>query len=368
MELINNTRYPVKIYQTLSSGGQRFASVLVKASYNFPEKNNSRAHPAEQQDDILLSDIFSAEPGLSSPLFEADLAPHKPRCDVLVHANAYTENGTPQKELIVALKLATCEKKILVTGNRIWKNGIFGVSPSKIESFTKMPINYDHAFGGQWSDKNPKSSIYYDENPIGCGFAKGKFIKQLAGKKLPNLNESHRVVKNHSVNYRPMSFGPIGRNWQPRLNHAGTYDEYWKENIFPLPPENLNELYYQSAPEDQQIDYPKGGEVLSLWHMNATRSLIQFPLPNLTLLIHLVTRDNNQHQLEPVVDTLQINCETQKLHICWRARFPIKRSFKEIEAVVVGNGFKLWHQSQINQRSCCGSEDDSQQEVSDVRS
>lgn len=356
MELINNTQYPAKIYQTISSDGCRFASIVVKASYAFPQHNNERARPAEQQEEILLSDVFAAEPGLSAPLFESDLAPHKPRCDVLVHANAYTENSKPETELIVAFKLGACEKRILVTGKRIWKKGILGLTPSKTEKFTRIPINYGLAFGGQWSNDNPTDSICYNTNPIGCGFAKGKFVKQLLGSNLPNLNEHNRFVNDYSGNYCPMSFGPIGRSWQPRLAYAGTYNEHWKENIFPLPPADLNDLYYQSAPADQQIDYPKGGELLSLWNLHPTRPLIQFPLPQLTLPIHLVTRDNKTHLLASVVDTLQIDCEKEQLHICWRTRFPIRRSLREIEAVVVGSGFKIWYQSHINQRSCCGDE------------
>lgn len=359
MELINNTQYPAKIYQTIGSDGRRFASIVVKASYAFPRQNNERARPAEQQKDILLSDVFAAEPGLSAPLFESDLAPHKPRCDILIHANAHTENGKPEKELIVAFQLASCEKRILVTGNRVWKNGLLGLTASKIEPFSKMPIEYGRAFGGQWSNDNPADSICYNANPIGCGFAKGKFVKQLIDAPLPTLNEHNRIVDSYSGNYRPVSFGPIGRSWQPRLAYAGTYDDNWKENIFPLPPADLNDLYYQSAPADQQIDYPKGGEMLSLWNLHPTRPVIQFPLPQLTLPIHVVTRDNETHPLESVVDTLQINCEQEQLHICWRARFPIKRSLQEIDTVVIGSGFKIWYQSHINQRSCCGDDDES---------
>lgn len=181
MELINNTKYPAKNYQTIGDSGQRFASIVVKASYAFPAQNNERARPSEQQDAILLSDIFVAEPGLSTPLFESDLAPHKPRCDILIHANAYTENNKPETELIVAFKLSSCEKRILVTGNRVWKKGILGLTPSKTEKFTSIPINYGHAFGGQWFNDNAADSTCHAANPIGCGFAKGKFIKQLIG-------------------------------------------------------------------------------------------------------------------------------------------------------------------------------------------
>lgn len=354
MEFINNTKYPAKLYQTLDGSGQRFASIVVKASYSFPEKNNERARPATQQSEIILSDVFVAEAGLSAPLFESDLAPHKPRCDILIHANAHTTNNKPEKELIVGFQLASCEKKILVTGNRIWKKGLLGLTPSKPAPFTIMPIHYGLAFGGKLTDGNTSDSICYPENPIGRGFAKGRYTKQLTGNPLPNLNEPHRPVDNHSSNYTPMSFGPVGRSWQPRLAYAGTYDDNWKENVFPLPPADLNELYYQSAPEDQQIDYPKGGEIISLYNLHPTRSFIQFPLPNLTLPIQLICQKGFEHTLESNVDTLIIDATTENIFITWRARFPIKRSLLEIKTVFIGQGINIWKASQRTQGGCCG--------------
>lgn len=354
MELINNTKYPAKLYQTMDSSGQRFASIVVKASYRFPEHNNERARPTEQQENILLSDVFAAEPGLSAPLFESDLAPHKPRCDILIHANAHTENKKRETELIIGFQLGTCDKKILVTGNRVWKKGLLGVTPSKPEPFTTMPIHYGLAFGGQWSDENTATPLCYAENPIGRGFAKGRYVKQLIETLLPNLNEPLNPVENYSKNYRPMSFGPIGRSWQPRLAYAGTYDEHWKENVFPLPPADLHEIYYQSAPADQQIDYPKGGEIISLWNLHPIRPLIQFPLPNLNLPVQLICQRGIEHSLASKVDTLVIDVTTEKFFITWRSRFPIKRSLHEIKAVFIGQGIKLWKASQRQQGGCCG--------------
>ena len=354
MELINNTKYPAKLYQTMDSRGQLFASIVVKATYLFPENNDSRARPAEQQSDLFLSDVFIAEPGLSAPLFESDLVPHKLRCDILIHANAFTKNSKPETELIVGFQLGDCNKKILITGNRFWKKSLFGLTPSRPEPFTSMPIHYGLAFGGQWTDENTAESICYQENPVGCGFAKGKYTKQLNGTQLPNLSEPLNSIETYAANYRPMSFGPIGRSWKPRVAFAGTYDDHWKDNIFPLPPSNLDERYYQAAPKDQQIEYPKGGEILSLWNLHPTRSEIQFSLPNLNLPIHVICERGIEHTLASNVDTVMIDATTEKILISWRARFPIKRSLREITGIFIGQGMNLWKANQRQQSGCCG--------------
>jgi hypothetical protein len=59
--------------------------------------------------------------------------------------------------------------------------------------------------------------------------------------------------------YRPMALGPIPRVFPTRLRYAGTYDDHWKDKIFPFLPPDFDERYYQCAPLDQQIAPPAPG-------------------------------------------------------------------------------------------------------------
>lgn len=353
MEIINHTRYQAKVSQSIEADGHRFAIIMVKATYQFPKNNDGRPRPSAEQHPILLADSYLGEPGFSTPLEECDIAPEKRRCDVIINACGYTENAKPAKELLVAAKVSSMEKRIQIVGDRKWKNTLFGPTPSKTESFTRIPIHYSRAFGGMWLNNEKNHSIAYEENPIGCGFSRGKFVKLLVGKNLPNLSEVGKVVTDHSKNYKPQSFGPIGRSWSPRKIHAGTYDENWKENIFPLPPSDLDISFNQSTPEDQQIEFPIGGEEIVLLNLHPERHLIRFCLPPLTLPIHLVDRKYNYQALKPVVDTLSVDAESSSFTVLWRARHPIYRSLNEIEAVVIGNGFRLWYKRKISGEDCC---------------
>src|SRR4030095_11022505 len=94
----------------------------------------------------------------------------------------------------------------------------------------------------------------------------------------PNTEELNRPVTSTEGDYDPMSFGAIGRGWEPRLRYAGTYDEEWLEKHFPFLPPDFDEQYYQCTPLDQQFAGPLGGHKVILVNVtpDGRRSL---PIP-----------------------------------------------------------------------------------------
>src|SRR5690606_13914022 len=84
--------------------------------------------------------------------------------------------------------------------------------------------------------------------------------------------------------FAPMALGPVGRHWLPRRRHAGTYDEAWAATRMPFLPADFNELYFQSAAEDQQIPYPHGGEPFELVNLSP-RGRVAGRLPAMQVVI-----------------------------------------------------------------------------------
>ena len=65
---------------------------------------------------------------------------------------------------------------------------------------------------------------------------------------MPNTEEAGRPVTSpDSQALLPMSFGPIGRGWDPRYKYGGTYDDKWRDEHFPFLPPDFDEQYYQAA-------------------------------------------------------------------------------------------------------------------------
>ncbi len=343
MEIINKTPFIVEANQATDKHGRCYLVALVKATYRFPEQNNQTAVLAEQQTPVYDADVFEAEPGLSTTYFESDWCLRKQRCDVIVKASAYAPTGTKVKALGVKIKIAQCEKKLKVVGPRTWRKNVLGVlSLSSPQSFSSMPITYSRTYGGNWParDEYDKPAIYAP-NPVGCGFAKRRHKHQLENTFGPSIGPINNPFEHHSREFTPMSFGPIGRQWPARARYAGTYDKHWQDNVFPLWPQDFDECFFQSAPEDQQIPYPTGGETISLWHLHPERRHIHFNLPfSLELPMVAITPKREQTALQAQVDTLTVDADALTVSLVWRAQLPIKRSLREIKHLAVGEVYE----------------------------
>jgi hypothetical protein len=145
-----------------------------------------------------------------------------------------------------------------------------------------------------------------------------------------------------------MALSPIGRHWLPRRQYSGTYDDAWKKNIFPFLPEDFDERFNQCAPEDQQIDFPKGGEEVVLVHMMKDRPKVRFRLPRLNKMpIRILMNDYTVEQPLVVVDTLYFEPDEQRFSAIWRASLPIKRRIQDIKTIAIGGICKNWWDAKI---------------------
>jgi hypothetical protein len=352
MEIINGSPFLVEAQQAIEKSGRRVLVVLVKGTYAFPAGDGEVPQPAAQQVPVLVSDVFDGEPGLSTPLFEADYATRKPYCDVIVRADAHAPGQQPVHELDAAFRLGSCEKWVHVVGDRTWRRGVAGLAPSSPEPFTAMPITYGRAFGGScdvWGETHA-----HPVNPVGRGFSGPRGEADLHGQSLPNIEQPGHPITTVDGRYVPWSLGPIGRSWQPRLPFAGTYDQRWKDEVFPLLPEDFDDRFFQSAPPDQQIAYPRGGEEVRLLNLHPQRSHIFFSLPPLQMPMAVLETTRKLHLLDAVVDSVTLDAPNEQIIVVWRAQHPLRRSLREIDMVATGSVCKRWWKSRVLGTDDCG--------------
>jgi hypothetical protein len=144
-----------------------------------------------------------------------------------------------------------------------------------------------------------------------------------------------RPVTKPDGNYRPMAFGPVGRAWGPRPKFGGTYDQNWVDNVFPFLPSDFDERYYQCAPADQQTDYLRGGEEVSLLNV-IPQGRTAFKLPAVQVPITFYPRNYEEKEVNPLCDTLIIEPDLGRFMMLWRAALPLKKNMFEIAQVIVG--------------------------------
>ena len=335
MDFINETKHEAGWTLGFQPDGRELLVVAVKATYLIPENGKDPAF-ADEQVPLTEADEFTGEPGFSATLYETDYAHRKPLCDVLLNGSAYAPGGRPTDHVTVALLVGSMNKSFNVVGNRVWDRFMLHTSRTLAAKFVKKPISYDVAYGGMDTDKkDPSKQRTYVKNPIGIGYYPITKGKDLIGKPLPNTEEIGRPVKSSTTDYRPMSFGPIGRNFESRIPYAGTYGQNWLDNRAPFWPDDFEYRYFQSAPPDQQIPYPKGDEKVVLKNLTPKGTTI-FKLPSVSMPILFIPYQDKDQQLGAVIDTVLIEPDQSRFMLTWRATFPLRRNCFEIKEIVAG--------------------------------
>jgi hypothetical protein len=216
------------------------------------------------------------------------------------------------------MRIGSIEKTLLVHGTRVYYKGAFGLTTSKPLPFTSRPIVYEWAFGGaDVSHSDPQRHRIDARNPVGKGFARSS----------SSLDEQAA----HTIEYPganpekagPAGFGPIASFWSPRLALAGTYDATWEKTKKPLLPDDCDERFGLSSPEDQRQAKPlRGGEIVAMANMTPQGGS-RFELPKISPMFqtHIGWR---QEDHQPILATVHIALEEMKLSMVWQSSLRVK--------------------------------------------
>jgi hypothetical protein len=344
MELINATRMTVGYTMGLEPSGRELLVVVIKGTFVLPQLGEA-VRLADAQLPLVMADTFSGEPGYSAPLHEADFAPRKHACDVLLTGSAHAPAGRQVARMRAGLRVGPMEKSFDVVGPRAWQAGLTNITASVPLQFTQMPVSYDLAFGG--ADRRSDDEREHDSyraNPVGRGWHRHLKHEWIDGAPLPNLEEPGQPVASPAGQYLPMALGPVGRGWPQRARYAGTYDDQWITDVFPFLPQDFDERYYQAAPAEQQIPIPKEPMevVLSGFRPDGVR---QFMLPFFEAPVHVFPKRGEREDLIANLDTIVFEPDEERFTMSWRVARPLKKSMHEIEQVLVGKKGMAWWQA-----------------------
>lgn len=334
MQLLNLTGMAASVTLGMDvDGGQRVVAV-VKGSYALPQ-NGQAPRLLDAQAPLVVADTFAGPPGASAATMESELCPVKPRCDVLLAGSAWAPGGALRR-VVVGLQVGGMRKAIAVHGDRVWRAGAAGIGMSEARPFERMPISYDRAFGGvDARSADPKEHRTYLDNPVGRGWHHRLDSWLVDNAPVPNTEEPADPVRHPAGKYRPMAFGPVGRNVPARARFAGTYDARWQADVFPFLPADFDTRYYQAAPPDQQVDAPRGGERVLLVNLTPDGRR-EFALPSMAMPVSFVRRDGAREDVAAMMDTLVLEPDAGRFSMVWRASLRLRRDPFEIAQVIVG--------------------------------
>lgn len=179
MELVNHTRYPAGLARMVYAEDKIAASVLVRVLY---ERKGASFVPADEQPWIVSMSPWEGPRGW----MDGDLVFYKDGVDVFLFGAAIPPGGRPATEMEVAVRMdGGFERRVKVSGPRVWARGISGLSATSPRPFTAMPLTLAHAFGGK--DTYDGLTVGWPENPDGIGFYHTE--ESAVDKPLPNVEE-----------------------------------------------------------------------------------------------------------------------------------------------------------------------------------
>jgi hypothetical protein len=307
--------------------GSELFVIVVKATYRLGADGS--LDPDTEQVPIFHADQFWGEPGLSSIRHEADIAWRKPGVDLIVNGCAYSRSGS--RQVVVEVATRHFRKQLLVTGDRHWENGPFGIHATAPEPFDAMPIIYERAFGGVDERETPSAEA---SNPIGTGFCSAGSPE--SGTYLPNIEDPARPIKQWQDRPRPVGFGIVGRAWRPRAQYAGTYDEAWQNERFPLLPADFDERHFLASPDDQVLPPITTPEPLLLRSLSATDDVLRLEVPPLRVPVY-ARRERDVASLIAELDTVVVEPDQARMILVCRVAVEIGSKISRLREVLVGH-------------------------------
>jgi hypothetical protein len=303
--------------------GQEVLLLVVAASFEAPEAGALQL--ASSSAAIRTADEYRGDPARSSLLYEADVALAKPYVDVLVNGSAHAPSGVEAERVDVELHVADVSKSLKVSGDRD-----SGGRPCR---FARMPIVYERAFGG--TAENGEADA---RNPVGIGFHDARSSDPDVMSSSPNIEAGRASVDGDLTG--PAGYGPINRGWTPRRDFAGTYDQQWLEERWPVLPLDFDSRHNQAAPADQQSRTLVGGEPALLLNLTAN-GCWRFNVPRLDVPVYLLY-DDRARAKQLRVDTVLIEPDEYRITLTSRLAIPTVRNQPRLREIVLGHVTRGW--------------------------
>ena len=329
LQLKNNTPFKPDISLLANKDGVDTLYAVIKATFRLEPEISV----AKQQIPPFHADEYWSDPATSSLKYSSDVHLGKLSTDVVLVGQAWSPDGRPVTGLDTSVAVAERQKTIRVHGNRVFKNGLFGVSLSAPEPFVSMPLIYERAFGGIHILDAEKGKLLGEaRNPVGLGFKGKKNSSEFKDKPAPNLEDPKHPFKGPTDKGEPACYGYIASSWMPRRQFAGTYDAAWQSGRAPYLPEDFNQRFLNAAHPDLTFDrFLQGGEPVRLINVSS-RGPLQFQLPRCKFLITV--------QVHGHKEALPANCETilfepdeNRMSMVWRGAYPCDKKALKIEQV-----------------------------------
>ena len=275
---------------------------------------------------ISLADIWWGEPGTSSPRIASEAVFIKPATDIVVqgHAHAAKRDTTVSE---VALSVGPVATTFRISGERLWQKRLFGQRISDPAAFERIPLRYEHAFGGPADVRNP----------VGRGWAAAK-APFVDGTPLPNLEVPTDPVTTWGRAVAVAGCGALASHWEPRRRLAGTYDAAWQRDRCGLLPRDFDRRFFNAAALIAP-NHLRGDERFRITGCRPGGAALAGTLPGQLPPVARISRRNQADLVLPMVlDGLQFDLDAMQVRCTWRCHALLRDGHGEVTAMALTPG------------------------------
>ncbi len=169
MNFINHTIFPALNYDSDNHQHDTFHIVASRITYDIRINNRdgqSQLVISPEQSLLNYTDVSYNEMVDTSIEYESDLAPYKPKTDIVINATAFVPENNPVSVFDVGIQIGQYQKVLRIFGPRYWIKKDDERFLTESEPISYLDIRYEHASGGTYnagdtvftSPANPVSS------------------------------------------------------------------------------------------------------------------------------------------------------------------------------------------------------------------
>jgi hypothetical protein len=253
-----------------------------------------------------------------------DLAPVKPRADVVLVGRAHVPEGSTtaaRSEVRFAFGIDSAassrvdtqvgqaglsfDRRVRVFGDRVWRDIVGELLPGQPDRFDTMPLSWERAYGGPG----------YDLNPAGIGFTPPRSKPT----HLPNLESPERPIVHPKDRVKAACFAPIPPWWSARAALRGRSDEA-----------------YQHAPPEQRLDQVLGDEAYIIEGAHPTLRRIEGDLPGERVRCFAANAEGKLREIPLRLDAVLFDAEELVVELVWRGIVEVETAdAREVESFLV---------------------------------
>jgi hypothetical protein len=208
---------------------------------------------------------------------------------------------------------------------------------------TSVGLDYRHAFGGAFTvpgsvlEGGQPVYVTKRDNPAGCGWLPDDQdlaripeaarpyvdaqVNALERLDAPQIESPDDPIRRPTQRSAAQGLGPVARWCSPRIDHAGTYDQRWRDERSPGYPDDFDPRFFQSAhPDLVSPSYVQGDESVTLEGL-LPEGTVRMRLPGRVIVAVCERESGEINGGRMQLDTVTIDLDERRVSLLWRGAF-----------------------------------------------